>query len=386
MSFFDFFNTDKQTQTTTVPDYIRQGYNNLVNQAGALPSYNYSGQLVPDLNQNQLQSIMYGQGLGQQGTNAFNQLSSNIMQGVGPTTLPQVGYASQYANYGQLLDPNTLNNYSALNTYNNQAQQVPVVNAQGLPNTNLYAYMNPYNESVVNTSLGALDQQRQRAIQSGNINAAASGAFGGSRQGVSDSLTNQAALQQAGQLSSQLYAQGFSQAQNAAQQDNALNLQAQGMNQNSILGQNQLTAGLAGQDNANQLNALMNNRQLQMGLVGLDSSNALSAMQSNQNAALAGSQLDSQNYLANNQMLYNLGLAGNSALSQSGQLQYGQQADLMNALLGQYGMQYQSPFNQFNASLQAYGAHPLEGTTKGSTQKSLTDILTGGLNLAAGIF
>jgi hypothetical protein len=61
--------------------------------------------------------------------------------------------------------------------------------------------------------------------------AQAAGAFGGSRQGLVEAQTNEAAQRQAGQLSANLYSQGFTQAQQAAQQDIATRMQAALANQ-----------------------------------------------------------------------------------------------------------------------------------------------------------
>src|SRR4030095_14086013 len=96
-------------------------------------------------------------------------------------------------------------------------------------------YMNPYTHRVVNTSLAALDRTRQQQQMQNAANAAGAGAFGGSRQGVVQAMTNEAAQRQAGQLSSGLYQEGFTQAQQAAQQDIATRMQAALANQQTGL-------------------------------------------------------------------------------------------------------------------------------------------------------
>jgi hypothetical protein len=105
------------------------------------------------------------------------------------------------------------------------------VKAGQLSNTNLDPYMNPYTNQVVNTSLAALDRERQQQQMQNAGQAQAAGAFGGSRQGLVEAQTNEAAQRQAGQLSAGLYSQGFTQAQQAAQQDIATRMQAQLANQ-----------------------------------------------------------------------------------------------------------------------------------------------------------
>ena len=96
-------------------------------------------------------------------------------------------------------------------------------------------YENPYLQQVINTSMADLERQRQ--IQMGGLGAQASAAraFGGSRQGVAEALTNEGFARQGGQLSSQLYNQGFQTALGASQTDQQRQLQAQQANQQAAL-------------------------------------------------------------------------------------------------------------------------------------------------------
>jgi len=85
-------------------------------------------------------------------------------------------------------------------------------------------FMNPYENEVVQRSLadvgGALDIQRIRDRQA----ATAAKAFGGSRQGVAESLTNAAALKQAADTAAQLRASGYGQAAQLAQYAKGANI------------------------------------------------------------------------------------------------------------------------------------------------------------------
>jgi len=114
--------------------------------------------------------------------------------------------------------------------------------------------MSPYQQDVIDATLGEYDIQAQRGLGSIADQAIASGAFGGGREGVqraeymSNSDRNRAALQ-AGLLQ-----QGFGQANQLAQQDylNQLNL---GTSQQAFLGQDvgalsTLGTGLQGQRQA----------------------------------------------------------------------------------------------------------------------------------------
>ena len=124
-----------------------------------------------------------------------------------------------------------------------QPQQINAGTAAGGINT----YMNPYTQQVINTSMADLERQRQTQMNALGAQATAAGAFGGSRQGVAEALTNQGFAQQGGQLASQLRAQGFDTALGASQQDIANRLQAQMSNQQAGLQGAQQRMGAAGQ-------------------------------------------------------------------------------------------------------------------------------------------
>jgi hypothetical protein len=87
------------------------------------------------------------------------------------------------------------------------------------------AYMSPYQQDVIDTTLAEFDIQAQKGIPALRAQAIQQGAFGGGREGIaqaeyaSTSARNRAALQ------AQLLQQGFGQAQQAAQTDYLRNLQ-----------------------------------------------------------------------------------------------------------------------------------------------------------------
>ena len=70
-----------------------------------------------------------------------------------------------------------------------------------------------------------IERQRQMAINSMGDQAQAAHAYGGSRHGVADALTNEAAFRQGGLLSAQLRSQGFTTALGAAQNENQFGYQ-----------------------------------------------------------------------------------------------------------------------------------------------------------------
>jgi hypothetical protein len=79
--------------------------------------------------------------------------------------------------------------------------------------------MNPFSEMVRKNALADLESSRQTAIQQMGERANAAKAFGGSRQGVAESLTNLGFAKQAGNLGATLNEQAFNQAMAAQQAD-----------------------------------------------------------------------------------------------------------------------------------------------------------------------
>jgi hypothetical protein len=75
-------------------------------------------------------------------------------------------------------------------------------------------YMNPYEQSVIQGTLGDIERARQGQISAEGAAATAAKAFGGTRQGVTRSLVDEAALRNATNAVAQLRNTGFAQAQN----------------------------------------------------------------------------------------------------------------------------------------------------------------------------
>ena len=110
---------------------------------------------------------------------------------------------------------------------------MPQVNPGSVAQTDLSAYMNPFTSSVINSGMQAIDTMRQQALNSNADQAVSQKAFGGSRQGVQEGVTNAAAAMQAGNLASQLGMQNFQQAQAQANADLDRNFSGQIANQNA---------------------------------------------------------------------------------------------------------------------------------------------------------
>jgi hypothetical protein len=86
-------------------------------------------------------------------------------------------------------------------------------------------YMNPYESQVIQGTLGDIERARQMQIAQEGAQATGARAFGGSRQAVTRSLVDEAALRNATNAIAQLRQQGFTQAQNLGLTQEALRQQ-----------------------------------------------------------------------------------------------------------------------------------------------------------------
>jgi len=86
-------------------------------------------------------------------------------------------------------------------------------------------YMNPYEQQVIQGTLGDIERARQGQISAEGAAATAAKAFGGTRQGVTRSLVDENALRNATNAVAQLRNTGFAQAQNLGLSQGALRQQ-----------------------------------------------------------------------------------------------------------------------------------------------------------------
>jgi hypothetical protein len=220
------------------------------------------------------------------------------------------------------------------------------VTPQSLASTNLQPYMDPYTQSVINTTL-PLMQQQNALTQNQQGNAAnAANAFGGSRQGVQQGVAQAQGALNIGQMAAGLNQANFTQAQAAATGDISRNLSAQQGNQQA--------------DQAN-INSLI---QASTGLGGLGE-------QAQQNQR--------QQFLE---------------LSTAGAQQQQQAQNQIAAQMGQFSQAQQYPGQQLGILQSALGMTPYGSTTMGSqtgqqqtttTPSTMADI-TGGLQSLGGMF
>ena len=109
------------------------------------------------------------------------------------------------------------------------------------------SYMNPYSMLVRENALSDLESARRNAIAQTGERATQARAFGGSRQGVAEALTNQGFAKQAATLGTSLNESAFNQAMAMQQADIARQQQADLANQQAGLQGAQLRLGGASQ-------------------------------------------------------------------------------------------------------------------------------------------
>lgn len=110
--------------------------------------------------------------------------------------------------------------------YQQGEEQLVNLGLKPFTGADIQEFMNPYEQQVIQGTLGDIEQSRQMAALQNAQQATAAKAFGGSRYGVQQSLTDQAALQQAAKTSAQMRQSGYGTAAQLAM--NARNLGLQG--------------------------------------------------------------------------------------------------------------------------------------------------------------
>jgi len=183
------------------------------------------------------------------------------------------------------------------------------VQAQSFKDANVSDYMNPYLDQVESYALQNLQAGTQQGLNKIGDQAAAAGAFGGSRQGVQEGTLMGDAAKRAGELSANVRAQGFDKAVQQITADQNRNLQGQMANQAAGL-QNAgygLQAGLANMQSKNQAQELNRNTDLQ--LAGM----AQRANLANQAAGMDINRLDQAAQFANQQALMQAQIANQGA-------------------------------------------------------------------------
>lgn len=270
---------------------------------------------------------MTGANYGAQNVNAANTSANYNYQHVnGPAidmnySYDRVDPAMTNTNYsGYVGDPITAERYN----YNYSPE---TVQAQSFKDANVADYMNPYLDQVESYALQNLQSGTQMGLNNIGDQAARSGAFGGSRQGVQEGALMGDAAKRAGELSANVRAQGFDKAMQQITADQNRNLQGQMANQSAGM-QNAgygLQAGLANQ--ATNLRAQESNRDTGLALAKMaqtgDLANQQASMQSslaNQEAGLNMNRIIQGTQLANQATALQAALGNQDAAMQLNQL------------------------------------------------------------------
>ena len=174
----------------------------------------------------------------------LQQYQGQMVAGVSPQTQQAWNLAASSGNVGaDQFNAATAGNLNAIG-------QTPMsINPAQLANTSLNPYLSPYTQNVIDKTLPIM-QQNLALSQNQQGNAASSaGAFGGSRQGVQQGVTQAQGALGMGQMAAQLNQANFQQAQQAAQSDvaaqNLAAFQNQSAQQAKINSDIQASAGLA---------------------------------------------------------------------------------------------------------------------------------------------
>lgn len=137
----------------------------------------------------------------------------------------------------------------------NVMQQSASLFNQAAKGPDVFGFMNPYTQQVVNTSMADLNRGRQMALNQIGADATQAGAFGGSRHGVAEALTNTGFAQEAAQMAAGLRSQGFNTAMDNAFRNQAMQSQlaGQGFGFGQALNQQQMQQGAMQQQLMQQL-------------------------------------------------------------------------------------------------------------------------------------
>jgi len=273
------------TQQTKLPDWYTQaakGAINTANQAAENLAQPYMGNTVAGLTFEQRQ--------------AMNRTHNNV-----GSTNRAYGQAQDGARGAMNYDPRMVRAGQQDYTYNPTN-----VNAGSFLNANIDQYMNPYIQNVEKQAMSRLEDQRLLSQSANADQAAASGAFGGSRQGIREALTDAETSRSMGELSANLRNQGFNTASGLAMQDFDRQMQADLANQQAGLNNAQFGANIGLQNIENRLQAGLANQQAglqgaQLNLEGAQSLGQLTAdrqnayLQSLQSSLAAGQMQQAQN-------------------------------------------------------------------------------------------
>ena len=116
---------------------------------------------------------------------------------------------------------------------------------QAAAGPNIGQFMNPFTSAVTQRTMQDIGGAQQQAMNQLGAQASRAGAFGGSRHGVAEALTNQGFIKQMGDTAANLNMQGFNTALGAAQNQQGIQsgLAGQGFGFGQQIGNQQMQQG-----------------------------------------------------------------------------------------------------------------------------------------------
>ncbi len=354
MSFGGSSSSSSTTQTSTPNPLTTQYYGPTFQQAESdfdQPVTAYSGELYPGMTADQTQAgqmVENNIGAGSQAVSSAVGTVSGLTGFAAPTvTAPTVAGA----NAGSAAQAGSTSYGAAQATAANAGpaalsagasidpSMLGDVSTTGLTGIDLSGYMDPYTQDVIDPALQQMEQQRKQAIAATQGQATRAGAFGGSREGVADALTNAAYANTEAQEIGNLENSGYQQATENAETDAQRALQAGETNQASTLQAGTTDAQILASTNAQ--NAGAENTLAQYN-ASLDQQTALANQGATDTASQFGAGAENTADLANaaaqNVMAqYNAGLGEQTDLAQAGYDMSAQTAN-QNAALASAGL------------------------------------------------
>jgi hypothetical protein len=296
----------------------------------------------------------------------------------------------------------------ASDTYGQMAAMRPTdVQAGSLANTSLTPYMNPFQQSVIDTTMGELNRQETLQGNAMQDQAQRAGAFGGDRMAVQQAENNRNFDMTRASTLANLNSANFNNAQQMGTNDLNRNMQAQqsnqGVNANMMqagasglagLGQSGASGlGSLGQFGVSGLSNLAGQGASGLGSVGQFGVSGLGSMGQSGTSGLAGVGQGMAG-MGQNQMQFGQGQMGNLASQgfnmgqqinsnqmQVGNQQQGQLQDILNNIMGQtnswqnYGDTGLQRYFGATQSPNGYGTSTTNGTVTGSSNPGLGGIL-----------
>lgn len=230
----------------------------------------------------------------------------------------------------------------------------PAKIAAGIP-----GYMNPYTDSVIDRASTDISRQTALANDQNAASAIGAGAFGGSRHGLVEAVTNAEGSRALGDISAQLRERGFTTAAGLSAQDIENAMRADAFNAGAANEGGRFNAGLDA--TREQYNANARNKA---GEFGATTRNAWEIAQSEDQlrraAGMAGVAGQGQDL---GETGFDIGRAVTAGQQQAGSLQQ----QLLQSILGgadmQFGQYFQQPKQSLDLMLAALSGNPLNNAT-----------------------